>query len=95
MFISGCLYGCRIRPLKERCPPDEDAPGRFGRGHTNSAESVILALTSCLRLFLASDGRLLIMLSLANLLLDTGLRTASLEAAQRTVQRLVFTNNYV
>ena len=64
----------------------EDAPGLFCRGHPNHSGSVILALTSCLRLFLASDGRLLIMLSLTNLLLDTGLRTASLEAAQRAVQ---------
>ncbi len=48
--------------------------------------SVILALTSSLRLLLTSDGRLLIMLSLANLLLDASLRAASLEATQSAIQ---------
>ena len=67
-------------------PDLEDAPGLSGRGRLIHSGSVKLALTSCLRLLLASDGRLLIMLSLPNLLLDTGLRAASLKTAQRTVQ---------
>ena len=61
-------------------------PAAYAGGIRTTLGSVILALTSCLRLLLASDGRLLIMLSFANLLLDTGLRTASLEAAQSAVQ---------
>ena len=70
--------------LRQSLITQEDAPGLNGRGHDRTL--VILALTSCLRLLLASDGRLLIMLSLTNLLLDTGLRAASLKAAQSAVQ---------
>lgn len=49
----------------------------------------MLSLSGCFRLLLALYARLLIMLSLADLLLDSGLGTASLEAAKCTVQSLV------
>lgn len=45
----------------------------------------ILSLASCLRLLLASYTGLLVMLSLANLLLNTSLRAVSLKSAKSTV----------
>jgi hypothetical protein len=56
---------------------------------------IILALSCRLRLLLASDTRLLVMLSLADLLLNTSLRAVSLESAQCAVQALAFLNNYI
>ena len=69
-------------------PPEQcrKMPPAKNRGHLNHSGSVKLTLTGRLRLLLASDGRLLIMLSLTNLLLDAGLRAASLKAAQSAVQ---------
>ena len=51
---------------------------------------VELTLSSRFRLLLTSYRWLLVMLSLANLLLDTGLRAVSLKSTQSTVQSLVF-----
>ena len=56
---------------------------------------IIFALSRSLRLFLTSYTRLLVMLALANLLLDTSLRTAPLETAQCAVQSLVLLYDYV
>ena len=46
---------------------------------------VIFALSSSLRLLLTLHARLFVMLTLTNLLLNTSLCTASLEATQSTV----------
>ena len=59
------------------------------------AELVIFALASRFRLFLASYARLLIMLSFANLLLNSSLCAVSFETTQSAVQRLVFFNDYI
>ena len=56
---------------------------------------IVFALSCCFGLLLASYARLLVMLSLTNLLLDTSLCTASLEATQCTVQCFVLFNDYV
>mgnify|MGYP004571505973 FL=1 len=44
-----------------------------------------LALSSCLRLLLTLYAWLLVMLSLTNLLLNTGFRTVSLESAKSAI----------
>lgn len=46
---------------------------------------VVLTLSSCFRLLLTSDAWLLVMLSLADLLLDTCLSTVTLKSAKCTV----------
>lgn len=50
---------------------------------------VELTLSSRFRLLLASYRWLLVMLSLANLLLDAGLSAVSLKSTQCAIQRLV------
>ena len=49
-----------------------------------------LSLASSLGLLLTFYARLLVVLSLTNLLLDTGLSAVSLEPTKGTVQRLIF-----
>ncbi len=56
---------------------------------------VVFALTSCFRLFLTSNARLLIVLSLVDLLLDSSLSAASLETTQCTIQRFVLFYDYI
>ena len=56
---------------------------------------VIFAFPSSLRLLLTLHARLLVMLTLTNLLLNTSLRAASFEATQSTVQSLVLFYDYV
>ena len=58
-------------------------------------ESVILSFSGGLRLFLASDAWLLVMLSLTDLLLNTGLGAVPFEPAQGTVKRFIIFNDYV
>ena len=51
--------------------------------------SIIFALSCCFGFLLAAYRRLLVMLALSDLLLDSGLCTASLKSAQCAVQALV------
>ena len=53
-----------------------------------------LALTSCFRLLLALDGRLLVMLALANLSDHAVFCAGTLETLESSVQGLVLTNAY-
>ena len=50
---------------------------------------IIFALSGCLGFLLAANGRFLVMLALSDLLLDSGLRTASFESAQSAVQSFI------
>ena len=56
---------------------------------------VIFTLSCCLGLLLTLYAGLLVMLSLPDLLLDSSLRTTSLETTQRAVQSLVLFYDYV
>ena len=53
-----------------------------------------LSLTSSFRLLLTSYAGLLVMLSLADFLLDTGLCTVSLETTKCRIERLVLFYDY-
>ena len=59
---------------------------------SENSDLFVFSLTSSFRLLLASYAGLLVMLSLANLLLNAGLRAVSLKSAKSTVQSLVFLN---
>ncbi len=56
---------------------------------------VVFTLTRCFGFLFSSYAGLLVMLSLANLLLNASFRTVSFESAQSTVKTLVIFNNYV
>ena len=55
---------------------------------------LILTLSCSLRLLLTSYARLLVMLSLTNFLLNSGLSTVSLESAKSAIQCLILFNDY-
>ncbi len=56
---------------------------------------IVFPLASSFRLFLPAYARLLIMLSFANLLLDTSLCAIPLETTQSTVQSLILFYDYI
>ena len=56
---------------------------------------IVFTLPCCFGLLLTPYARLLVMLSLTNLLLDTSLSAASLKTTQGAVQSLVLFNDYV
>ena len=62
--------------------------------YTLASKLLILALTSSLGLLLALYRGLLVVFSLANLSDNAVLCAGSLEALERRIQRLVFTNTY-
>ena len=67
-----------------------------GKNHALIKNDLLKFSLACsLRLLLTSNAGLLVMLSLADLLLDTCLSAISLESAKSTVQCLVFFNYYV
>ena len=57
-------------------------PGIAGEFH---AQLIVFTLSRCFGLFLTSYAGLLVMLSLTNLLLNTSLRTVSLETTQSAI----------
>jgi len=73
----------------------ETGPKLFPSGLFCCFVLVIFAFSCRFGLFLASYAGLLVMLALPDLLLDTSLRAASLEATQRAVQSLVLFYDYV
>ena len=50
---------------------------------------------SSFRFFLTSNARLFVMLSLANLLLDTGFCAISLKTTQSAIQSLILFDDYI
>ena len=63
-------------------------------GERTHLDESILALASSFRLLLTLDGRLLVVLSLANFSDDAVLRTRTLETLERSIQGLVLSNTY-
>ena len=84
-------------PAKQKFTPKtgkvESRP--FATGAKERLWALILALTGCLRLLLASDRGLLISLSLANLCNNTSSSTLLLKSSESTFQRfVVFDSNF-
>ena len=84
-----CLW---LRNSGGQDTPDTKSPAFKGLG---ISWLIIFALPGSFRLLLTSDAWLLVMLALANLLLDSSFRTTSLETAQSAVQCFVFFYDYV